>query len=119
MKKNKKRRSHITLIEIMIVIVLIGLIGGALAFNMRGSLDQGKVFQTEQKLKRIEDILSIAEAQGTSLDEIASTWETIVADSPLADGAKTTTDGWKEKFTVLSNGKKIVVTSKKLPEKKS
>ncbi len=59
-----------TLIEIMIVILLIGMIGGALAFNMRGSMDEGKKFKTRQNIARVYDILMMEHAEGTSLEEV-------------------------------------------------
>lgn len=102
MKKKKKRA--VTLIEMMIVILLIGLIGGALAFNMRGSLDKGRSFTTEQNILRIQDILTLEHAdRQTSLPEIARTWEAIVLRSPLVKGDKIIKDGWGERFSVSVN----------------
>lgn len=43
MKKTKRKKQSITLVEMMVVITLIGIIGGALAFNMRGSLQKGNL----------------------------------------------------------------------------
>ncbi len=97
----KKRRRNVTLIEIMIVILLIGIIGGALAFNMRGSLDHGRNFKTEQNCHRVTDILNMELARGEkSQEDIQRGWEEIVKNSPLADGEKTTFDGKKNKLTV-------------------
>ena len=45
--KKKKKQYALTLIEIMIVIVLIGLIGSVIGANMKGSLDEGKAFKTK------------------------------------------------------------------------
>lgn len=114
----KKKRRYITLIEIMIVIVLIGLISGALAFNMRGSLDKGKAFQTEQRQQRIEEILSIAEAEGISPSDIEKTWQKIVQKSPLADGDNTTKDGWGNEFTIAFTDGKLVVNLDKTSKEK-
>jgi prepilin-type N-terminal cleavage/methylation domain-containing protein len=102
MKKKKKRA--VTLIEMMIVILLIGLIGGALAFNMRGSLDKGRSFTTEQNMLRIQDILTLEYAdKQTSPAEIASKWKTVVLDSPLVKGEKIIKDGWGVEFKVSAN----------------
>jgi prepilin-type N-terminal cleavage/methylation domain-containing protein len=115
MKKKKKRA--VTLIEIMIVILLIGLIGGALAFNMRGSMDEGKIFKTKQNISRIEDILTLAAAStGESESEIAKNWEWHVKKSPLAKGEETTKDGWNTKFKVEEKDGQFIVSSKKLKE---
>lgn len=111
----KKKRS-VTLIEIMIVIMLIGLIGGALAFNMRGSMDQGRVFKSEQNLNRVHDILMLESAKGTDLEKIADNWQWYVNNSPLGAGAGNdcTCDGWKKEFNVKVKGNDLVVSSKKL-----
>lgn len=77
-----KKRHALTLIEIMLVIVLIGIVGGALAFNLRGALDRGKSFKTQQVQKKIEAILSI-EAVEEDYGSILEHWESIVKKSPL------------------------------------
>ncbi|MBS0623841.1 MAG: type II secretion system protein [Verrucomicrobia bacterium] len=86
----------------MIVILLIGLIGGALAFNMRGSLDQGKVFKTEQTQLRIHDILMLEYAKGDrSLAEIASNWQSVVRQSALIkQGSDALVDAWHKPFII-------------------
>ena len=115
MRKKKKKRA-VTLIEIMIVIMLISLIGGALAFNMRGSMDQGRAFKSEQNIARVGDILLMALADGDlSRDDVVKDWEKIVGKSPIVDGKKVVFDGWKNKLTVSTLGKDdIVVSSKRL-----
>lgn len=113
----RKKSRRITLIEIMIVILLIGLIGGALAFNMRGSLDEGKAFKTRQNQERIENILMLEIAKGT-LDPNKLTqakWEKVVKASPLVkDGNQAIKDGWGNSFTVSYNDGQVVVTSDSL-----
>lgn len=95
-----KKRRNITLIEIMVVILLIGIIGGTLAVNMRGSLDKGKAFKTEQNMKRIEEIIELAYADGVSVSKLANDWEKLVKKSPLVNGAEVVVDGWKKSFNV-------------------
>jgi type II secretory pathway pseudopilin PulG len=117
MKKQRKKRS-VTLIEIMIVILLIGMIGGALAFNMRGSMDKGRVFKSEQNAARVYDILMMAHASGElTIDEAANSKvaKKTIANSALAkDGAKLFADGWGEDLTIEKKGEDdIVVYSKK------
>lgn len=113
MAKKRKKRS-ITLIEIMIVILLIGLIGGALAFNMSGSMDRGRAFKTEQNMARIEDILMMEYAKGDqSLEDIAKEWESVVKRSPLVvkQGKDVMTDGWKKTFNVTYKDGELKITS--------
>lgn len=54
----KKKRS-ITLLEIMIVILLIGIIGGVVSYNLKGTLSRGKAFRSEIGAKKLEDILNL------------------------------------------------------------
>lgn len=111
MKKRQKR--PVTLIEIMIVILLIGIIGGALAFNMRGSLDKGRQFKTEQNIARVKDILEMKFADSDKTrEEIKNAWEAIVSESPLAN-KDTIFDGRKKKLQVAINGDEFVVTAQK------
>lgn len=110
----KKKKRAITLIEIMIVILLIGLIGGALAYNMRGSLDEGKRFKTKQNINRIEDILLIEYAKGNeTTEEICNHWQEIVGRSPLVkrNGREIIVDGWGEPFKVTIVDGEFHVTS--------
>jgi general secretion pathway protein G len=55
----RRKRHPITLLEIMIVILLIGVIGGVLSYNLKGTLDRGKVFRTEEGMKRLKEILEL------------------------------------------------------------
>lgn len=112
MKRKTKR--PITLIEIMIVIVLIGIVGGALAYNMRGSLEKGKAFKTEQTIARVKDILEFECAKGVQLSDITNNWITIVSTNPLGNGVKLTKDGWNEDLQVSVSGDSLSVTSHKL-----
>ncbi len=98
MTKKRKKRA-VTLIEIMIVILLIGLIGGALAFNMRGSVDKGKIFKTEQNCARVYDALMMASAIGefdcekdcNDPDKIKAT---LKSSQLIKDVDKVLVDGW-------------------------
>ncbi|MCP5470300.1 MAG: prepilin-type N-terminal cleavage/methylation domain-containing protein [Chlamydiales bacterium] len=115
MEKRKKKRA-ITLIEIMIVILLIGIIGGTLAFNMRGSMDQGRAFKTEQNIMRIQDILLLESAQtGNDLSIVVKNWQNVVKRSTMVrDPKEVCCDGWKKEFEVKEVDDEVVITSKKL-----
>lgn len=109
----KQRKKAVTLIEIMIVILLIGLIGGALAFNMRGSLDKGKVFKTEATQARVYDILMLKAAESNAtLEEIVEHWVDHVNQSSLVKkGTDLTQDGWNKKLIVSIVDDEIEVKS--------
>lgn len=55
----KRKRHPITLLEVMIVVLLIGLIGGVLSYNLKGTMDRGKKFRTEQGIARLQEILEL------------------------------------------------------------
>ena len=95
----KKRKCNITLIEIMIVILLIGLIGGVLAYNLKGSLKEGQKFKSEQGAKRVKNILMLeAIKRGKSLPTIANEWETVIRESNLIENAEELIRGYKVDF---------------------
>lgn len=117
MKLKTKKRS-LTLLEIMIVIVLIGLIGSVIGFNMKGSLDEGKAFKTRQARNQITDILMLEVARGTSIDDVIKEPEKYLANSGLVKKPKEfLKDGWGEPFEIKADGRtngNIIVKSTKL-----
>lgn len=117
MEKKKQKRA-ITLIEIMIVILLIGLIGGVLAFNMRGSMDKGRVFKTEQTIARVYDVLIMESAnKDLSLRDVINRKEEILRRSPLLkNGASYLKDAWGEALHFKIEENELKITSTKLDE---
>lgn len=113
----QKRKKHpITLIELMIVILLIGLIGGALAFNMRGSLDEGKAFKSKQNQEKIYNILQLTVAESEkSPQEVAGSWQRYVRNHPFCKNGDVLKDGWNQEFTVtIDDHDDFKINSKKL-----
>ena len=102
----------------MIVIVLIGLIGSVIGFNMKGSLDEGRAFKTRQARDQIKDILMLEVARGVSIQEVVEKKELYLDNSGLVkNAAKFLKDGWGEPFEVKVNGTThadIIVNSEKL-----
>ncbi len=117
MKKRQKKRA-LTLLEIMIVIVLIGLIGSVIGVNMKGSLDEGKAFKTRQARDQITDILMLEVARGASIEEVIRAPEKFLENSGLIKKPKEfMNDGWNERFEIVADNKKIgniIVKSSKL-----
>ena len=112
----RKKRS-LTLIELMIVIVLIGIIASVIGVNMKGSLEEGKAFKTRQAQEKITDVLMLEMAQGAPLDKILSDPAKYLASSGLMKGKKEqlTQDGWGIPFVIVADGKGgVSVTSAKL-----
>lgn len=109
-----KRKRHLTLIEVMIVIVLIGLIGSVVAYNMRGSLEEGKIFKTQQGGAQVYNILSLEVARGNAINEVQADWEDRVMNSTIARKPKELVrDGWGALYDVKVENDDIVVTSPK------
>lgn len=97
----KKRRS-ITLIEMIVVMLLIATITGAIAYNYRESLNQGKVFKTKEALSRIETILNLELAdRPDAANDIQQHWQDCVKRSPLVkDPNQFLFDAWGAAYQV-------------------
>ena len=117
MNNRKRKKQTITLLEIMIVIFLIGLIGSVVGYNIKGSLDEGRAFRSEQGAAQIRDILLFEVARGTSIEKVIEDKQAYLENSGLVkDSSKLLKDGWGEEYEVyaIKNGSDIAVKSKKL-----
>ncbi len=117
----KKKRNALTLIEIMLVIILVGIVGGALAFNLKGAVQKGKRFKTEETKKKIDAILNLALLEGQFSDDLTEkdTWLECVKNSPLiktTPDQKEIYDGWGKPFEVEidDDGFTLVATSENI-----
>jgi len=123
MNKMTIKRRFVTLIEMMIVMFLIALITGVVAYNYRGSLDEGKAFKTSTAITKIETILNLEVAKNPQLrDRIAGEWQSIIKASPLVqDPNALLKDGWGEDYQVAVDPESgaIVVNSSKYTEYKT
>lgn len=101
--KNRAKRA-ITLLEIMIVVLLIGIIGSVLGYNMKGSLDEGKAFKSREGAKQIRDILLMQVDNDEELKNIVETQDeaaierALKASGLVADPKKLLEDGWGNKY---------------------
>lgn len=101
----KKKKKAITLLEIMIVIFLIGLIGSVIGYNVKGSLEEGKAFRSEQGIERLHDILLMEAASGISISEIIEAPGFYVKKSGLSSNpAKLLKDGWGQPYKLTAKG---------------
>lgn len=125
MINNKKiinvKKRFITLIEIMIVMFLIALIAGVLAYNFRGSLDEGKVFKTRVGIEKVETMLNLRVAEDPELlHDLPSKWQEIIAKDPLIKDPNTIIrDGWGQPYEVRVENNEIKVRSQKYDEYRS
>lgn len=112
-----RKKRYITLLEIMIVILLIGIITSVVGYNVKGSLDKGKIFKTEQAQMQIKDLLLLEIANGANIDEVVKNPKRYLIDSGLPkDVSELLKDGWGTPFEIKASKNKsdIVVTSKNL-----
>lgn len=110
--KIKIRKHPFSLLEIMIVIFLIGLIGGTIGYNMKGSLDKGREFKTKESIRQITDILLLQVAEGSDIDAVANNPERYLKESGLVkDPKKLLSDGWGGEIEVAVKSGELMVTS--------
>ncbi len=123
-----KKKRAITLLEIMIVILLIGLIGGVVSYNLKGTLDKGKAFASKEGAKKLEDILNLEIQQGPrtakEIVEDSSDKREVVEAAVLNSGLisrqqapKFLKDGWGEFYIIRKDTEdrlQVTVTSRKL-----
>lgn len=95
MKKKCQKRA-LTLLEMMIVILLIALITGVVGYNMKGSLDKGRIFKSRQAKEQLRELLLMAMAEkGETRDEILADWKAKVEALKIAkNSAELFKDGW-------------------------
>lgn len=119
-KKPVTKRRHVTLIEMMIVMFLIALITGVIAYNYRGSLEEGKAFKTKAGMEKIEMILNLRVAEDPDLlNDIESQWEEVIRRDPLVkDPNSLIRDGWGKRYDVTLENNVIKVRSQKYNEYK-
>jgi hypothetical protein len=100
----KRKKRALTLLEIMIVIFLITLITGAIGYNMKGSLDRGRAFRTEQAKAQLHDLLLICLEEGVKPDELAKEPAAHLKKANLAKSSeKLVQDGWGTNFVISYN----------------
>ena len=88
----------------MIVIFLITLITGAIGYNMKGTLDRGRAFRTEQAKAQLHDLLLICLEEGVKPDELAKDPAVYLKKYNLAKNSeKLVQDGWGSNFVINYN----------------
>jgi len=126
--RSKRKRHPITLLEIMIVILLIGIIGGVLSYNLKGTLDRGKKFRTEEGISRLKQILELEIEQEsttlsalfgdtTSVNSDATTISSCIEKSGFISQSNLNAflkDGWGEPYLITLERKEIKIFSYRL-----
>jgi general secretion pathway protein G len=115
----KKKKRALTLLEIMIVIFLIGLIGGVMGYNMKGSLNEGKAFKSREGSAKIENLLNLQVANGWDIHKLVAEdptkrKECLKSTHMVKDVDKLLIDGWGEPYSYKIVADQIEVFSKRL-----
>ncbi len=108
-------RRCVTLIEMMIVMFLIAMIIGVVAYNYQGTLEEGKAFKTKAGKEKLETILTLAISENPELkDNIDSKWKEVIKNSPLVQNSQDLTkDGWGDEYEVKIDNDHVKVYSRK------
>ena len=89
------KKRALTLLEVIIVIFLITLITGAIGYNMKGTLDRGRAFRTEQAINELHDLLLVCVAEGHSFRDVRDHAPARIQECGLAKSPeKLMLDGW-------------------------
>lgn len=112
------KRRFLTLMEIMVVILLIMMITGVIAYNYSGSLEEGKVYKTKLGIEKVQNILNLAVAKDPDLlDDISTDWKQVIAKSSLVQNPDALArDGWGNFYQVEVEDGRIIVYSKRLDD---
>lgn len=112
------KRRYLTLMEIMVVILLIMMIMGVIAYNYSGSLDEGRAFKSKAAIEKVDNILNIEIAKDPSrLNDIESEWVNLIKRNKIVKNPDDLIyDGWGNKLEVQVEDDKIQVHSKKLDD---
>lgn len=102
MPRDRERRAErgMTLIEIMVVLVIIGLIAGAVAVNVMGRLDEAKVKQAKTDLHTLENCLDLYKLDKGRYPTTEEGLAAVVA----AGKCKNVKDPWQNDYVYLFPG---------------
>jgi prepilin-type N-terminal cleavage/methylation domain-containing protein len=111
----KKGKKGLTLIEIMIVMLILGVISGLFMYNMKGSLEEGKAFKTEQASQQIQEIFSMQIAMGVDPELVQKEPELVLKNAKMFKDPKSMLkDGWGVSYKIeVSEDDEVFVRSDK------
>lgn len=100
----RKQKRALSLLEMMIVILLITMVTGVIGYNMKGTLDRGKVFKSKQGKTQLRELLFMVMAEtGETASAIVAEgkWKEKVRKLNIArDADALFKDGWGAEWTV-------------------
>jgi general secretion pathway protein G len=107
-RRGKARRRGMTLIEIMVVMVILGLIAGMVGIAVVGAADQARVDRTKTDIHNLQGALDLYKARHGRYPDTGSGLKVLVDENILNKMPK---DAWDNDFQYLNEGGKAVVKS--------
>ena len=89
----RENRTGVTLLEVMIVLVIIGVLGGIVAFNLVGAADRAKADATRTSLKTIAGAMGLYK---TTYNAYPPTAELLMQHNMIT----TIKDGWEREIII-------------------
>ncbi|HEY8211776.1 MAG TPA: type II secretion system major pseudopilin GspG [Myxococcaceae bacterium] len=105
--RNRRRRG-MTLIEIMVVMVILGLIAGMVGIAVVGAADRARVDRTKTDIASLQGALDLYKARHGRYPDTGTGMKALVDDNILNKMPK---DAWDNDFQYLQEGGKAVVKS--------
>lgn len=107
-RRGRARRRGMTLIEIMVVMVIIGLIAGMVGIAVVGAADRARVDRTKTDIANLQGALDLYKARHGRYPDTGSGLKALVDENILS---KTPKDAWDNDYQYLMEGGKAVVKS--------
>ncbi len=114
----KYKKRAITLMELMVVMVIIGIISTVIGRGISGSLEKGKKFKTEHSRKQLQEILllqiAIGDCKLSDLKDMNKVKEQLEKSGLVSNADDLLKDGWGDLYTidVPEGSDKILIISK-------
>lgn len=100
-------RAGMTLIEIMVVVIIMGLIASGVGFAVFNQLKQAKVRDTQQAIEALRTAIRLYQNdhpnQCPTVEQLQS--------SGILERNRRTTDGWSRAFHINCEGEEVTVVS--------
>jgi general secretion pathway protein G len=106
--RGKARRRGMTLIEIMVVMVILGLIAGMVGVAVVGAADRARVDRTKTDIANLQGTLDLYKARHGHYPDTGAGLKALVDENILTKMPK---DAWDNDYQYLMEGGKAVVKS--------
>jgi len=107
-RRGRARRRGMTLIEIMVVMVILGLIAGMVGIAVVGAADRARVDRTKTDIANLQGALDLFKARHGKYPDTGSGLKALVDENILSKMPK---DAWDNDYQYLQEGGKAVVKS--------